>query len=66
MQGHCLVIIDKIFALLVSDTIAVVGAIESGVERAVTRGVLAEFVLPQLVVWLVLGNPISAWIHGME
>lgn len=59
MQGSGLIEIDQVFALLVGNTVAVVGTVEPGVERAEASGVLAELVLPELVIGLVLRDPVS-------
>lgn len=60
MQCRRFVEIDQVFALLIGDTITVIRSVEASVERAEACGVLAELVLPELVVWLVLSNPVSA------
>jgi hypothetical protein len=69
VQRRCLVEIDQVFAFLIGYTVTVVGAVEASVERAEASSVLAELVLPEFVVWLVLSNPISVmWdvSHGTQ
>jgi hypothetical protein len=59
VQGHSFIEIHDIFALLIGNTIAIVRAVESSVERAETSGMLGIFVLPKFVIWLLECCPVS-------